>query len=65
MMLVAFAFIAPLLVGIFLQKWPKVAQFMIKWMKPVAAVLVAIVIALGFVVNLHVLPFITWKVMIF
>lgn len=61
MMLVAFAFIFPLLVGIFLQRWPKVSQFLIKWMKPVAGVLVLLVVALGVVVNLHVFPFFSWK----
>merc|ERR1711892_680086 len=61
----AFFLVIPLSIGLALQRWaPKVSNFMVKILKPMALFLILFIISFGVWANLYIFEMMTWQVLL-
>lgn len=55
--------IVPLLIGLAIQRWlPRVAQIMVRWLKPISAGMIGAIIILAVATNFYLFKLFTWQV---
>lgn len=55
--------VVPLLIGLAIQRWlPRVAQIMVRWLKPISAGMIGAIIILAVATNFYLFKLFTWQV---
>lgn len=55
--------IVPLLIGLAIQRWlPRLAQIMVRWLKPISAGMIGAIIILAVITNFYLFKLFTWQV---